>query len=394
MDADLSQKSDLFRDEVRDFLAHSLTPEILEGGRRMTSVFAEKGVSVAWQRILHGKGWVAPAWPTQYGGTGWNEAERYIFASECAKAGAPNLAPMGLKMVGPAIMHFGTETQKNFYLPRILSAEHYWCQGYSEPGSGSDLASLQLRATADGEDYVLNGSKIWTTHAHVADWIFCLVRTRFEGKPQAGITFLLIDMRTPGIGVRPIITLAGDHELNQVFFDDVRVPKANRLGEENDGWTVAKYLLTFERGSGGAAAGLRANLLRLKTAAQELMSNDTAFRAKAAELAIRIEAIEMTERRLVAAFSTGESIGPISSLLKIQSTETMQQLDELAIEAAGIYGLAQRHETPAARSNVESICPPEDALAMTRYLNNRAGSIYGGSNEIQRNIIAQILLGL
>lgn len=390
----MSRTTDIFRDEIRDFLAHSLTPGILEGGRRMTSVFAEKSVSVDWQKILHDKGWVAPAWPVQYGGTGWNETERYIFASECAKAGAPSLAPMGLKMVGPAIMHFGTPAQKNFYLPRILSAEHYWCQGYSEPGSGSDLASLQLRAVSDGEDYVLNGSKIWTTHAHVADWIFCLVRTRFEGKPQAGITFLLIDMRTAGIDVRPIITLAGDHELNQVFFDDVRVPKANRLGDENDGWTVAKYLLTFERGSGGAAAGLKANLERLKSAARDLMSADIAFRAKAAALAIRIEAIEMTERRLVAAFSTGESIGPISSLLKIQSTETMQQLDELAIEAAGIYGLARQPEMQPAGSNVETIGPPEHALAMPRYLNNRAGSIYGGSNEIQRNIIAQVLLGL
>lgn len=392
--AGVPQSNDIFRDEVKDFLAHSLTPEILEGGRRMTSVFAEKNVSVAWQRILHQKGWVAPGWPVQYGGTGWNEAERYIFASECAKAGAPSLAPMGLKMVGPAIMHFGTEPQKNFYLPRILSAEHYWCQGYSEPGSGSDLASLQLRATSDGDDYVLNGSKIWTTHAHVADWIFCLVRTRFEGKPQAGITFLLIDMRSAGIGVRPIVTLAGDHELNQVFFDDVRVPKANRLGDENDGWTVAKYLLTFERGSSGAAAGLRAKLERLKRAARDLLSEDASFRAKAAELAIRIEAIEMTERRLVAAFSTGESIGPISSLLKIQSTETMQQLDELAIEAAGIYGTARQPDMQLAGSNVESIGPPEHALAMPRYLNNRAGSIYGGSNEVQRNIIAQVLLQL
>lgn len=382
-----------FRDEVRNFLEQSLTPEILEGGRRMTSVFAEKSVSVAWQRVLHSKGWVAPSWPVEYGGTGWNEAERYIFASECARAGAPSLAPMGLKMVGPAIMHFGTDVQKTFFLPRILSAEHYWCQGYSEPGSGSDLASLQLRAISDGDDYVLNGSKIWTTHAHVADWMFCLVRTRTEGKPQAGITFLLLDMKTPGITVKPIITLAGDHELNQVFFDDVRVPKANRLGQENDGWTVAKYLLTFERGSGGAAAGLKANLDRLRNAARDL-AEDTAFQAKAAELAIRIDAIEMTERRLVAAFSTGQSVGPISSLLKIQSTETMQQLDELAIEAAGLYGLVRQPEVQTAGSNAKTIGPPEHALAMPRYLNNRAGSIYGGSNEVQRNIIAQMMLGL
>jgi acyl-CoA dehydrogenase len=300
---------------------------------------------------------------------------------------------MGLKMVGPAIMRFGTAAQRGFYLPRILSAEHYWCQGYSEPGAGSDLASLQLRAASDGRDYILNGTKIWTTHAHVADWMFCLVRTRSEGKPQAGITFLLIDMRSPGVSVKPIITLGGDHELNQVFFDEVRVPKDNRLGEENDGWTVAKYLLTFERGGGGAA-GLKASLDRLRTISADIAAEEASFRAKFAQLAIQIEAIEMTESRLVAAFSVGESLGPISSLLKIQSTETMQKIDELAIEAAGAYGLVQQRKAQNPASNTDVIGPPDHALAMPRYLNNRAASIYGGSNEVQRNIIAQVLLQL
>jgi acyl-CoA dehydrogenase len=393
MSAQGSEASEIFRKDVRAFLASALTEEMLEGARRATSVFTEKQASVAWQKVLYKKGWVAPSWPKEYGGTGWNEIERHIFATECAKAGAPSLAPMGLKMVAYAIMGYGTQAQKDHFLPRILSAEDYWCQGYSEPGSGSDLASLQLRATPDGDEYVLNGSKIWTTHAHVADWIFCLVRTRFEGKPQAGISFLLIDMRTPGITVKPIITLAGDHELNQVFFDDVRVPKANRLGQENDGWTVAKYLLVFERGGGGGGAGLRVSLERLAKAAGEV-SADPAFQAKLARLAIQIDAIEMTERRLVSAFAAGQSMGPISSLLKIQTTESMQQLDELAIEAAGLYGLAHQPELRALRSNAEPIGEPALAQAMPRYLNNRAGSIYGGSNEVQRNIIAQTLLGL
>ena len=215
---------------------------------RATSVFIDPAVSLPWQRILHARGWAAPDWSAEFGGPGWSEIERYVFAAECARAGAPNLAPMGLKMVAPVIMHYGSAEQRAFYLPRILSGDDYWCQGFSEPGAGSDLAALQLRATPDGDDYILSGSKIWTTHAHFANRMFALVRTSSEGKPQAGISFLLLDMATPGISVEPIRTLAGDHEFNQVFFDDVRVPQANRLGGENEGWSVAKHLLTFERG--------------------------------------------------------------------------------------------------------------------------------------------------
>ena len=255
----LSEKDIVFRDEVRAFLRDNLTPELVAAGTKATSVFVEPEYTLAWQKKLHAKGWVAPSWPKEFGGPGWSEMQRYIFASECAIAGAPPLAPMGLGMVGPCIIGYGTPEQKAFYLPRLLAGEDYWCQGYSEPQSGSDLASLSLKAVRDGDSYILNGSKIWTTHAHHANRMFCLVRTDSEGKPQQGITFLLLEMDVPGITVDPIITLAGEHELNQVFFDNVRVPVSGRLGEENDGWTVAKYLLEFER-SGGSSAGLEAAL--------------------------------------------------------------------------------------------------------------------------------------
>ena len=400
MNLELSPEEGAFRDEVRAFLDTALTPELRAAGQRTTSVFTDKRYSIEWQRILHAKGWVAPSWPKEYGGTGWNEMQRYIFARECARAGAPGLAPMGLRMVAPAIMRFGTAEQKAHYLPRILSGEDYWCQGYSEPGSGSDLASLQLRATSDGNDYILNGSKIWTTHAQWADRIFCLVRTRADGKPQAGITFLLIDMKAPGISVKPIVTLAGEHEVNQVFFDDVRVPKANRLGEENQGWTVAKYLLEFERG-GGSAAGLKVSLARIRAIAETepgddgcILIENSSFSSKLAAVEIVIEAVEMTEHRVMCAFSAGANPGPASSMLKAQGTEAMQRLDELAIEACARYATVEQSEARKVGSNVTPVGPAHSLFAMPRYLNNRAASIYGGSNEIQRNIIAQLVLGL
>ena len=400
MNLELSPEEGAFRDEVRAFLDTALTPELRAAGQRTTSVFTDKRYSIEWQRILHAKGWIAPSWPKEYGGTGWNEMQRYIFARECARAGAPGLAPMGLRMVAPAIMRFGTAEQKAHYLPRILSGEDYWCQGYSEPGSGSDLASLQLRATSDGNDYILNGSKIWTTHAQWADRIFCLVRTRADGKPQAGITFLLIDMKSPGISVKPIISLAGEHEVNQVFFDNVRVPKANRLGEENQGWTVAKYLLEFERG-GGSAAGLKVSLARIRAIAETepgddgcMLIDNSSFSSKLAAAEIVIEAVEMTEHRVMCAFSAGANPGPASSMLKAQGTEAMQRLDELAIEACARYATVEQSEARKVGSNVTPVGPAHSLFAMPRYLNNRAASIYGGSNEIQRNIIAQLVLGL
>jgi len=392
MDLDLTPADLAFRDEVRAFLDEHLTPELREAGVRQTSVFVEPRYSLAWQKILHAKGWAAPSWPKEYGGPGWSETQRAIFAAECVRAGAPSLSPMGLRMVGPCIMRYGTPEQKAFYLPRILSGEDYWCQGYSEPGSGSDLASLQLRAVSDGDHYVLNGSKIWTTHAHHANRMFCLVRTSTEGKPQQGITFLLLDMTTPGIRVDPIITLAGEHEVNQVFFDEVRAPKSGRLGEENQGWTVAKYLLEFERG-GGSAPGLKVQLERLRQAAGPLL-DDPHYRRRLAEMEIAVEAIDISELRVLSALAGGRNPGPASSMLKAQGTEAVQAIDTLAVEAAGAYAAVNQ---PAARepgSNVEPVGPDHSLTAMPRYLNNRAASIYGGSNEIQRDIIARLVLGL
>jgi alkylation response protein AidB-like acyl-CoA dehydrogenase len=392
----LSAADDAFRQEVRAFLDEALTPELREAGRLTTSVFTDRRWSAPWHKALYEKGWVAPAWPVEYGGTGWSEMQRYIFASECAAAGAPSLAPMGLRMCGPVLMRYGTAEQKAHYLPRILSGQDYWCQGYSEPGAGSDLASLQLRAISDGDHYVLSGSKIWTTHAQFANRMFCLVRTATEGRPQAGISFLLLDMDLPGLAIRPIITLAGDHEVNQVFFEDVRVPKANRVGEENAGWTVAKYLLEFERG-GAYAAGLKVSMRRLKAlaaAGDAPLLQDRAYARRLAEAEIELEAIEITEQRVMSALSAGANPGPASSMLKCRGTEALQRLDELAAEAAAYYGWVDQ---PAARQqggNVEPVGPRAHLTAMPRYLNDRAASIYGGSNEIQRNIMAHLVLGL
>jgi alkylation response protein AidB-like acyl-CoA dehydrogenase len=365
-----------FRDEVSTFLAAHLPDDIRRGAARATSVFIDPDISLPWQRILHAKGWAAPDWPAEFGGPGWSEIERYIFAAECAQAGAPNLAPMGLKMVAPVIMHYGSAEQRAHYLPRILSGEDYWCQGFSEPGAGSDLAALQLRAVPDGSDYILNGSKIWTTHAHFANRMFALVRTSNEGKPQAGISFLLLDMATPGIMVEPIRTLAGDHEFNQVFFDDVRVPQANRLGEENEGWSVAKHLLTFERG-GKYAPGLIGRLERLR-ARDDI---EPVLRAQLDREAVTLKALQALEMKAMR--GVGGSAALYASALKILGTETAQRIDTLACEIAG----------HAAWADADGQTPAELAVAVPRYLNDRAATIYAGSNEIQRDLIARTMLG-
>jgi alkylation response protein AidB-like acyl-CoA dehydrogenase len=393
MNLDLEPADLAFRDEVRDFLARELPPELAEAGRRATSVFVDPKYTLPWQRILNARGWAAPHWPVVYGGTGWSEMQRYIFTAECARANAPNLAPMGLRMVGPCIMGHGTDEQKRTLLPRILSGEDYWCQGYSEPGSGSDLASLRTRAESDGDDYVINGSKIWTTHAHFANRMFGLVRTRFEGKPQTGITFLLIDMQAPGVTVQPIVTLAGEHELNAVFFDNARVPKANRIGAENDGWTVAKYLLEFERG-GQYAAGLKARLQRLRTVASTQLSPDDGVWMRLAAADVAVEAIEITEHRVMSAMAAGGNPGPMSSMLKTQGTETMQRIEELAVEIAGGWGMVDQSRARTPGANIAPVGPDAHVEAMARYLNGRAASIYGGSNEVQRGVMAKLMLGL
>jgi acyl-CoA dehydrogenase len=389
-----------FRAEVRAWLAAHLTDELRDVAAKSTSVFVDKAYTLKWQAILHEKGWVAPTWPKAYGGTGWSEAERHIFASESALAGAPPLAPMGLRMVAPAIMHYGTEAQKAWYLPRILSGEDYWCQGYSEPGSGSDLASLALKAERDGDHYVLNGSKIWTTHAHLANKMFCLVRTSRDGRPQQGITFLLLDMDTPGITVRPIPSIADDHDFNQVFFEDARVPVSGRLGEEDQGWSVAKYLLEFERAV-AHSAGLKAALAELVRHARGLSDGaggvvlDTpAIRRRIAILAAQIAAIEASEDVVMAQVARGRNPGPAASMLKIQGTETAQQVQELAVELAGDYAAVSQFSARQPGSNEAPIGPAIALTAVPRYFNGRAASIYGGSNEIQRNIIAKMVLGL
>ncbi len=389
-----------FRGEIRDWLAANLTDELREVSAKSTSVFVDKQHTLKWQAILHKKGWVAPTWPAQYGGTGWSEAERHIFASECALADAPPLAPMGLRMVAPVIMHYGTAEQKAWYLPRILSGEDYWCQGYSEPGAGSDLASLSLRADRDGDHYVLNGSKIWTTHAHFANKMFCLVRTSRDGRPQQGITFLLLDMDLPGITVRPIHSIADDHDFNQVFFEDVRVPVSGRLGEEDQGWGVAKYLLEFERAV-AHSAGLKAALSTVIAHAAGMDSGgegtlllEPAVRRKISILAAQIAAIEASEDVVMAQVARGLNPGPAASMLKIQGTETAQKVQELAVELAGDYAAVSQYAARQPGSNEAPIGPDVALTAVPRYFNGRAASIYGGSNEIQRGIISKLVLGL
>ena len=301
MDLSFKPEYEEFRKEVIDFLDKELTTELREAGKLTASVFSEVEYSSKWHKILHKKGWIGSKWPKEYGGTGWDDMQRYIFASECSKAGAPSPTAMGLAMVGPVLMKYGIQEQKDFYLPRILSGEDFWCQGYSEPGSGSDLASLQCKAVKEGDHYIINGTKIWTTHAQHANRIFCLVRTDNSGKPQQGITFILIDMDTPGIEIKPIITMAGDHEVNQTFFDNVKVPVENVVGEENDGWTVAKYLLEFERG-GNYAAGIQSNIEKIKQIASversdtgESLLEDDAFLKTLSETEIKGEVLYVDE---------------------------------------------------------------------------------------------------
>lgn len=391
-----------FRDEVRAFLDAELTPEMRRESRLMTSVYAPHDLSTVWQAKLHARGWAAPAWPVEYGGCGWTAAQRYIFASELAAAGAPPLSPMGIGMCGPVLIGHGSAEQKAHYLPRMLTGEHLWCQGYSEPGSGSDLASLQMSAVEDGDHFICSGHKLWTTHANVANWIFCLVRTSQEAIRQQGITFLLIDMASPGVEVRPILMLSGEHIQNDVFFTDVRVPRANVVGKVGEGWTVAKYLMEFERGGGVSTPGLKARLGRIRAiAAYEAL--DGGFTARVNALSIEIEALEAVELQILANMSQGEAPGARSSMMKTVGTELSQRLTELALEAAGAYGAAfQPHATrpggavPGFRAPGDQghVGPDHSLTAASKYLNDRAGSIYAGTNEIQRNIMAKAVLGL
>lgn len=391
MELSLSQDDKAFQAEVDEFLETHLDDELRRAGMLASGICGEHEPTMRWHRILNEKGWVAPRWPVEVGGTDWTDMQHYIWASACARHHAPRLYPMGIGMIGPTLAVCGTQQQKDHYLPKLLSGEHIWCQGYSEPGSGSDLASLQCKAERDGDDYIINGTKIWTSYAHHANHIFCLVRTDGSGKPQQGISFLLIDMSTPGVSVAPIITISGDHELNQVFFDSVRVPVANLVGEENDGWTVAKTLLTFER-SGAYAARLQARLSEMRGLVME--SHETALINRYNELIIRVQGLEVSEFRIQSLLAAGQSPGAASSRMKITATETQQAIDEVMLEALGLYGVPWQPEARELGYNSQPVGPDVAPKLQADYLNNRAATIYGGSNEVQRNILAKASLGL
>ncbi len=386
MDLDFTPDELAFQQEVRDFVEASLPADIRERVRSGDDSHLRDDIQ-AWQKILHAKGWGAPMWPREFGGTGWSKTEQYIFESECAAADAPPQLAFGLKMVAPVIMRFGTPEQQQAFLPRILSADDWWCQGYSEPGSGSDLASLKMRAERDGDDYVLNGQKVWNTLGQFADWIFCLVRTDPNVKPQKGISFVLVDMKTPGITVRPTRLLDGTCEVNEIWFDNVRVPVANRIGEENLGWTYAKFLLGHERTNIAGIGASRRELRRLRDEAARVQRNgrplieDPVFGTRLAQVEIELKALEITNMRVIFDEVRNKTPGPEASILKVRGTELMQRISELQVEVQGDAALRQGG-------------PGEGARAAAAYMNLRKLSIFGGSNEIQRNIIAHLILGL
>jgi alkylation response protein AidB-like acyl-CoA dehydrogenase len=404
MDLSLTADDLTFRDEVRTFFAQNLTLEFRRAGALLTSVYADPAISRAWQHVLFEKGWAAPSWPASYGGCDWAPVQHMIFAQERAAASAPPLSPMGVGMIGPILIHYGSDVQKAFFLQKTLSAEIFWCQGYSEPHAGSDLASLKMRATDDGDHFICNGVKTWSTYAHVADWMFCLVRTSAEGRAQQGITFLLIDMRSPGVEVHPIISLTGEHIQNSIFFTDVRVPKANVIGAIGDGWTVAKHLLEFERGGDIGAPMLNKLLADVKLAASHAtdgaggtLNADRRFAAKLADAQIAVDAFEALEQRIQTS-TTRRPTDP--SMVKVLFTELSQRITELALEAAGLYALPFQPHAAAPGGPIPGHRPPADgfvsgeawqAITPLKYLNDRAASIYGGSNEIQRNIMARLL---
>lgn len=392
MDITLSAEDLAFRDEVRAFMKENFTEELKS---RMKDKENLKGAFIDWQRALNAKGWVAPGWPEEHGGCNWTPTQSYIFECERAEAGAPDVIPFGLKMVAPVIYGFGNEEQKQRFLPRILNSDDWWCQGYSEPGAGSDLAALKTKAELDGDDYVVNGAKVWTSYAQHADWIFCLVRTDSSGRRQDGISFLLIDMKTPGITVNPIPSIDGVHTLNEVIFDNVRVPVANRIGEQDKGWTYAKALLSHERTAIAEVAGSKKNLAELRKLAKaevnggQRLIDDPLFAAKLNSVEIELMALEYTELRVLAQVESGGAPGAESSLLKIKGTEIQQALQEIRMDIAGYYSGSIQGDLGA-----EAIGHEFANYAREAYMYGRAATIYGGSNEVQKNIIAKFVLGV
>jgi alkylation response protein AidB-like acyl-CoA dehydrogenase len=393
-----------FQKEVRDWIAANMPTEVAEESRRSRTSHVSKERLLQWQKKLAERGWLCPNWPTEYGGPGWNSTQKFIFEMEMARADSPYLSSFSIKMVAPVLMKYGSEAQKKRFLPKIAAAEELWCQGYSEPGSGSDLASLRTKAERQGDHYIVNGQKIWTTNAHFADWIFCLVRTSNEGKRQEGISFLLIDMKSPGIRIDPIYLVDGTrtpmrHEVNQVFFTDVKVPVENRVGEENKGWTYAKYLLEFERGGQAHGPRLRKAFRHLQTLAKsqmeegEPLSLDPQWREKMAALEMELDAVEMNELMFYSSLKTGDAPGNMASIVKMRGTEVGQKITELAVEAVGWYGVPftelrnyDSNIVPVGGEYVDDVAP--------RYFNNRKTTIYGGSSEVQRNVLAKAMLGL
>lgn len=395
MDIEFTAEDNAFRAEVRQFIEENYPKDLI--GKDRAELDRED--YLAWHKILYKKGWVAPSWPAEFGGTGWTVTQKYIFGEESARFGTIPPLAFGMQMLGPVIYTFGSQAQKDWVLPGILSGETWWCQGYSEPGAGSDLASLKTRAVRDGDHYVVNGHKIWTTLAQYADWMFCLVRTNSDGKRQEGISFLLIDMKTPGMTVRPIITIDGGHEVNEVFLEDVRVPVENLVGEENKGWTIAKFLLGNERSGIAGVARSKKAISRLKDIARsetldgQPLLNTADFSRKLSELEIDLTALEYTELRTLAAESKGKGPGPESSILKIKGTEIQQRITELTMEAVGNYAAPWVPKLDLG-DNYLAIGPEGSHGVSQDYFNMRKTSIYGGSNEIQRNIIAKMVLGL
>ena len=400
MDLKFSDEDVAFREQVRDYLQSALTPELVRAGKRTTSIFSDFDASMEWQRILYKKGWVVPDWPEEYGGPGWTLTQRAIFKEECIRAHAPGLQLSGLMLLGPILMKYGTEKQKELLEP-ILSGEDVWAQGYSEPNAGSDLASLQTKALLDGDEYVVNGSKIWTSYAHRSNKIFCLVRTNNAGAPQKGISFLLMDMDLPGMTCDQIVGLDGEVEQCQIFFEDVRVPVDNLVGEENQGWEIAKYLLEFERGMINQYPSIAKRLKVVRdTAAQKPVAGSDSlvhspvFSAQLAEVEIDNLSLEQMENRIRASISAGQNPGTLASLVKVAGTELSQRVDQLALEAQGTFIAVDQKQAlePAYTGNYLGC---ESGLTvMNYYLNNRASTIYGGSAQVQRNIIAKVVLGL
>ena len=398
MELTFTPEEEAFRTEVQSFLKQHL-PERLSSQIREGLQLSKADVE-EWHAILNRQGWLANHWPEQYGGPGWSAVQKFIFELECALAHTPRIVPFGVGMLGPVLIKYGNEAQKRYWLPRILSGEDWWCQGYSEPGAGSDLAGLKTTAVRQGDHYIVNGQKTWTTLGQHANMIFCLVRTDKDAKKQEGISFLLVDMNSPGVEVRPIITLDGEHEVNEVFFTDVKVPVENLVGEENKGWTCAKYLLTYERtniaGVGFSVAGLE----KLKIAASRVMHKgqpllqNPLFATRLAKLEIDLENMKTTNLRVIAAVAGGGVPGAESSMLKIRGTEIRQEMLSLMRRAMGPYALPFIEEALHADYKGPQVGPAEAKTAAAQYFNYRKLSIFGGSNEIQKNIISKMILGL